>query len=78
MKTYKFETTVQENGDIQIPKISRLANQRVEVFIVVSPLITGDNNKSQTIEDFLNKWRGFLKGFDPDELKSQYLLEKYQ
>ncbi|MBN1486213.1 MAG: hypothetical protein JW981_01150 [Anaerolineae bacterium] len=78
MKTYKFETTVQENGDIQIPKISRLANQRVEVFIVVSPLITGDNNKSQIIEDFLNKWRGFLKGFDPDELKSQYLLEKYQ
>ncbi len=26
---------------------------------------------------FLEKWRGFLKGFDPEDLKTQYFQEKY-
>ena len=37
MEAYKFETTIQENGVIQIPEIARFAHRQVEVFIVVRP-----------------------------------------
>jgi hypothetical protein len=34
--------------------------------------------KVQAIDTFLRKWKGFLKGIDPDEAKRHYLQEKYQ
>ena len=76
MKAYKFETTVQDNGVIRIPEMIKLANQRVEVFVVVSSTMTQDTRSTQPIAKFLEKWRGLLKDFDPSELKSQYLQEK--
>ena len=77
MKAYKFETTVQENGIIQIPEMARLAYQRVEIFVVVSPTAEQQTRQVQTVDAFLDKWRGFLRGLDLDELKLQYLQEKY-
>ena len=77
METYKFETTVQEDGVIKIPEIAKLAHQRVEISVVISSSDELASEPSQYIEAFINKWRGFLKGFDPDELKSKYLQEKY-
>ncbi len=78
MEAYKFETIVRENGVIQIPEMAGLAHQRVEVFIVVPSPAIQETKPSQSIEAFLDKWRGFLKGCDPDELRSQYLQEKYE
>lgn len=77
MKAYKFETTVQENGVIQIPEISRLAHQQVEVFVVVSESTAQETEPMQSVAAFLKRWRGILKDLDADELKSQYLQEKY-
>jgi hypothetical protein len=77
MQAYKFETTVQENGIIQIPEMAGLAHQRVEVFVVVSSSDEQETKQSQAVDIFLEKWTGFLKGLDPDELKHQYLQEKY-
>lgn len=34
--------------------------------------------KAEAIEAFLRRWRGFLKGVNPDDAKRQYLQEKYQ
>jgi len=67
MEAYKFETTIQKNGVIQIPEMARLAHQRVEVFVVISPTTIQETKPSQPIATFLDKWRGFLKGFDPDK-----------
>ncbi|MEA3342044.1 MAG: hypothetical protein U9R15_18930 [Chloroflexota bacterium] len=78
MEAYKFETTIQENGVIQIPEMARLTHQRVEIFVVISAAINQESRKPQSVENFLDKWRGFLKGFNPDELKAQYLQEKYE
>ena len=78
MEAFKFETTVKENGVIQIPEIARLAHQQVEVFVVVRPTVQQKAGKLQAVENFLAKWRGLLKDFDPDELKFQYLQEKYK
>lgn len=77
MQAYKFETTVQENGVIHIPKMTGLVHQRVEVFVVVSSSAEQETRQSQAVDIFLEKWTGFLKGFDADELKLQYLQEKY-
>ncbi len=76
MEAYKFETTVLENGTIQIPEIASFAHQRVEIFIVVKPTVKKESRKQRTIENFLAKWTRFIKGFDPDELKIRYLQEK--
>ncbi len=78
MEAYKFETTVLENGIIQIPEISQFANRPIELFIVVKQSEKQvDVRPTQTIEQFLEKWTGFLKGVNPDDVKRQYLQEKY-
>jgi len=78
MEAYRFETTVKENGVIQIPEIACLARQRVEVIVMLSPICSQETEKAYAIDRFLNKWRGFLKDADPDELKYRYLQEKYE
>jgi hypothetical protein len=79
MEAYKFETTVLENGIIQIPEISQYANSSIEVFIIIKqPEKQTDTRKERTIEQFLEKWTGFLKGINPDDSKLQYLREKYE
>ncbi len=81
MEAYKFDTIVQENGVIQIPDIDRFAYHKVEVFIVVKPDFQSDRKiepvAHRSVDSFLAKWQGFLKGINPDEMKSQYLQEKY-
>jgi hypothetical protein len=37
-----------------------------------------DTSKAQAIDAFIRKWKGFLKGVDPDVAKHQYLEEKYR
>ena len=34
-------------------------------------------SKAQAIDNFLRKWKGSLKGVDPDAAKKAYLQEKY-
>nr|VFJ57300.1 MAG: hypothetical protein BECKFW1821B_GA0114236_103323 [Candidatus Kentron sp. FW] len=79
MQAYKFETTVLENGMIQLPEISGFADCQADVFIVIrqpdeQPGIT----KGQSIARFLDKWTGFLEGGKPGDSKRQYLTEKYK
>ena len=74
-KVYKYETMVQANGLIRIPKMTSLAQQRVE--IVIRPLQSQETKSPQDAKAFVEKWRGILKDADPDELKYQYLQEKY-
>lgn len=79
MEAYKFETTVLENGIIQLPEISKFANCQIEIFIVIKqPDKETDIKKKLTIEQFLDNWTGFLKGINPDDSKLQYLSEKYK
>ena len=77
MEAYKFETIIQENGIIQIPEIAKFAHRQVEILVLVHPTTEQETGKMQAVQDFIDKWRGVLKDSDPDELKSQYLQEKY-
>ncbi|MCA9937889.1 MAG: hypothetical protein KC418_04565 [Anaerolineales bacterium] len=79
MEAYKFQTTIQEDGIIQIPRIAKWVNQQVEVFIVLGPENPPEPSPTPvpSIITFLKKWHGFLKEFDPEQLKAEYLQEKY-
>ena len=81
MEAYKFDAIVQENGVIQIPDIDRFAHHKIEVFIIVKPDFQPDTRIKPivhgSVDSFLAKWRGFLKDVNPDEMKFQYLQEKY-
>ena len=62
MEAFKFETTVLENGIIKIPEISQFADHPIEIFIVVKqPDAKTETKKHQTIDQFIEKWTGFLK-----------------
>lgn len=77
MEAYKFETTVLENGIIRLPEISKFANCKIEIFIVIKqPENYSDTRKKRTIEQFLDKWTGFLEETNPDESKHKYLTKK--
>lgn len=79
MEAYKFETTILENGVIQLPQISKFANQEIELFIVLKQKHKkSDTIEEQTIEQFTNKWKGFLKGSSPEDSKFRYVSEKYK
>lgn len=77
MEAYRFQTIIQKDGVVKIPEIAKWANQQAEIFVVIIPTAPLENETVPIMANFLDKWRGFLKGFDPDELKSQYLQEKY-
>lgn len=71
MEAYKFETTVSENGIIQLLEISDFASQ-----VVKQPNNQADGIEKQMSEQFTDKWTGFLKGINPDDSKFQYLIGK--
>jgi hypothetical protein len=77
MKAYKFATTVLENGIIKIPELRGYADQKVEVFVVLKPKrnIKPGNKK---IDDFFMKWAGIFKIAQTDDVRYNYLIEKYK
>lgn len=73
MEAYKFETIVQKDGFIHIPKISRFADREAEIFVIFKPKMKDQPDALQKTQQFLNKWSGLLRDVDPDRLKDLYL-----
>jgi len=75
MQAYKFETRISKTGQIKLPLNNLLFDKEVEVIIVPKYEV-----KTQRLEasDFLNKWSGFLTNSNADDLKYQYLTDKYK
>jgi hypothetical protein len=73
---YKFDTTILENGIIQIPEFKNYVNQEIEIFVIMKTETSMKKNLSAN--DFINKWAGFLSSSNVDDLKFQYLNEKYK
>jgi len=78
LQAYKFETTVLENGLIQIPDFMNYINQEVEIFVVLKPIQKEENKKKITTSEFIKKWAGFLTITNTEDSKYQYLIEKYK
>ena len=85
MNVYKFNTRISGNGTITLPYGSDLFNTDVEVSIVPKHHIevTEINNKRFLANDFINKWKGCVRGMEnisDEELKyakHEYLKQKY-
>ncbi|HET7360504.1 MAG TPA: hypothetical protein VFI78_01075 [Salinimicrobium sp.] len=75
MSAFKFKTKISENGTIQVPLGSSLYNKEVEIIIV--PKQT-KREKEFKATDFVNKWAGFLNDSNVDDIKYDYLMEKYK
>jgi hypothetical protein len=75
MQAYRFETRITKNGLIKIPLSNQLFDKEVEIIIL-------PKQKKKTVKisssNFVTKWTGFLKNSDTDDLKFQYLSEKYK
>lgn len=77
METYRFQTTVTKEGQLQLDQLTNLAEQEVEVLVFVrsasaTKLISG--NKTEALAHFLQTWRGFLdEEVDVDDAKLAYL-----
>jgi hypothetical protein len=77
MEAYKFATTVLENGIIKIPELKDYADQKVEVFVVLKPKkIIKLSDK--TIDDFFIKWAGAFSVTQTNDVRYNYLMEKYK
>ena len=78
MQAYKFETTVGENGTIQVPELKKFKDKKVELFVVLRPEEETDTKDRLSIEAFLNKWSGFFEPVETDDMRYNYLMEKYK
>ena len=77
MKAYKFATRVLENGIIKIPELKGYAHQKVEVFVVLKPK-KSIKPSNKTMDDFFANWAGIFSIAKTDDVKYNYLVEKYK
>ena len=77
MEAYKFATTVLENGIIKIPELKDYIDQKVEVFVVIKPK-KNIKLSNKTMDDFFIKWAGAFSIAQTDDVKYNYLMEKYK
>ncbi len=80
MKAYKFETTVLENGFIQIPKFQKFRNRKVRISIeTINNSEKKLEDKKKILKDFFDVWGGFFPNLeDTNDDRYNYLMEKYK
>ncbi len=76
MEAYKFETTVLENGIIQIPEIAKYKNQKVQIFLIPDSSIQEEKDSIQQVEAFINKWVGYFSDIETDDIRYNAIMGK--
>jgi len=78
MEAFKFETTILENGIIQIPEIAKYKNQKVQIFLIPEFSIKEEEEKSniQHVEEFINTWVGHFAEIETDDIRYNAILGK--
>jgi hypothetical protein len=75
MQAYKYETRISKTGQIKLPLTNQLFDKEVEIIIVPKQETKSSRPK---ISDFVDKWSGFLTNSNTNDLKYQYLTDKYK
>lgn len=81
MEAYRFITKISKEGTIQLTENPALFGQEVELIILPKSKINkqNDTKKKMTALEFVNKWAGFLKHVDDEQMdnaKYDYLMNK--
>ena len=72
METYKFETTVLPSGMVKIPSTLHLENEKIDVVLTVKRKSTSKEKTATSVDDFLKKWVGVIKGAQIDNYRDEY------
>lgn len=75
MNIFRFKTKIPKNRLIKIPKSAELADKRVEIILISDQHKT---TKKAAAQKFVDNWAGFLYSSNPENLKTDYLSEKYK
>jgi len=75
MGAYKFETTILENGMIQVPDFQKLKSKKVEVLILYKNEPEQDI-KEKEAEEFINKWFGYFPIIETDDIRYNAIIGK--
>ncbi len=75
MEAYKFETTLLENGMIQVPDFQKLKSKKVEVLILYKNEPEQDI-KEKEAEEFINKWFGYFPIIETDDIRYNAIIGK--
>jgi hypothetical protein len=83
MQAYRFITKISKEGTIQLTENHALFGQEVELIILPTSEKTSTNaiEKKMTPLEFVNKWAGFLKHVDDEQIdnaKYNYLMNKHK
>jgi len=75
MEAYKFETTILENGMIQIPNFQKIKSKKVEV-VILYKIENEQEAKMKDAEDFINKWFGYFPIIDTEDIRYNAIISK--
>ena len=75
MQAYKYETRISKTGQIKLPINNQLFDKEVEIIIVPKQETKSSQLKTS---DFIDRWSGFLTNSNTDDMKYQYLIDKYK
>lgn len=76
MEAYKFETTIQENGTIQVPHFHKLKYRNVEVVLLIKQPEIEKDSKEQEAQEFIDKWFGFFSEIETDDVRYNAIIGK--
>jgi len=77
MEAYKFETQIEKNGIIQLPKLDRYEGYDVEVMVVLKSRNTR-TPKKQSIEAFFEKWKGVFSSVQTEDIRYNAIMQKHR
>lgn len=77
MEAFKFVTKIGKHGIIKIPELENYVDQKVNVVVTLKSKEKSICTKN-SMENFLKKWAGFFSQVDTDDVKYNYLMEKYR
>ena len=75
MEAYKFETTIFENGMIQVPNLKKIKSKNVEVLLLFKTE-TEQETKEKEAEEFTNKWFGYFSEIETDDIRYNAIIGK--
>lgn len=75
MNIFRFKTKIPKNRIIKIPRSAHVTDKSVEIIVLSEQEKSTD---AKTAHEFVDTWAGFLQNINPDNLKSEYLTEKYK
>lgn len=75
MNIFRFKTKIPKNRTIKIPRSAHITDKPVEIIVLSEQ---EKNTEGKAAHEFVDNWAGFLQNTNPDNLKSEYLSEKYK